>query len=71
MISSALITIAAEYGTLHDLFCGGTGCRFSQDGKVLYLDAQHLSTKGANLALTRFQLSNEKASNHDEDRRRK
>lgn len=45
-----------QYVRLHDLFCGDTGCRFSQDGKVLYLDAQHLSTDGAILALTRLQL---------------
>ncbi len=45
-----------QYVRLHDLFCAGGGCRFSQDGRILYLDAQHLSTDGATLALTRLKL---------------
>ncbi len=50
-----------QYVELHDLFCAENGCRFSQNGKVLYLDEQHLSKDGANLALTRLQLNARKA----------
>ena len=46
-----------QYVRLHDLFCGESGCRFSQDGKILYIDEHHLSTAGANLALTRLRLN--------------
>ncbi len=54
-----------QYIELHDLFCRGIGCRFTQDGRVLYLDEQHLSTDGANLALTRLQLPEQGAASHE------
>lgn len=45
-----------QYVKVRDLFCAESGCRFSQGDRILYLDAQHLSTEGASLALTRLQL---------------
>lgn len=45
-----------QYLRLHDLFCSESGCRFSQNGKILFLDTQHLSREGALLALTKLNL---------------
>lgn len=37
-------------------FCGPAGCRFAQDGQPLFLDRDHLSTLGAQIALGDLRL---------------
>ena len=39
-----------QYAKLHDLFCEESGCRFSQEARMLYFNEHHLSTDGADLA---------------------
>ena len=51
-----LARIATEAGATfvatREALCDGQECRFSQDGKLLYFDSQHLSALGADLVVT-------------------
>lgn len=58
-----LTTMAAEYPDVHliDLqraLCGDAGCRFAEGDSPLYLDSEHLTNLGAQIALSGFHFHN-------------